>query len=326
MPDADTHSTHSDPAEMIRAARAGRSFYIDLPWAQRSQPETTQTVRYSLNLIEHRSTLDRLFSLEDIVGTVDPPQFDSRPEPKQLLQAWVLVADEIRRERRTRFAAQMRDWVAVSGSDYLVQATAAGYDMTGVYVRQRAAEEFPGFLLESAQRVMSVPRANPSEAALLRAAAVREYAAGRGDATVPVVEWVAPTANPHPLLAGEVIVIRSYLGRYTLYQAVDCTRSIARVLDAIAVLLKAGVVLHDAVEALIDEEPDPQLKYSLELISAALPDSSLAEALSQQPLLFTPAIRTLVAPAEREGRLAAALTDWVRVMRANAELRNRLPA
>jgi len=100
-------------------------------------------------------------------------------------------------------------WVAAHGSSHLRAAVAAGYDCQRLYVTERAAVEYPGFVVDFDDRASWKARSCPSEAALAFALA------HEGE-----VVWLTAPPREHddyePYEAREAVVVRGYLGKYDL--------------------------------------------------------------------------------------------------------------
>lgn len=119
-------------------------------------------------------------------------------------------------------------WILAHGSEYLQKAHTAGYDCQRKYVEERAALEFPGFVVDFDDNAHWSSRSCPSEPSLNAALAINEAA---GDEIAEVVwlttepdgtalgtesddrgEWDTSPLQPRR----EAIVIRNYLGKYDL--------------------------------------------------------------------------------------------------------------
>lgn len=74
---------------------------------------------------------------------------------------------EARKEaEKAAFEAERATWSAVHGSDHLKRAVAAGYTCTRLYLEERAAVEYPGFVVDMDASADWRSRACPSLAAL----------------------------------------------------------------------------------------------------------------------------------------------------------------
>lgn len=130
------------------------------------------------------------------------------------------VAEERRRDQERREAEKQqrleerRAWIAEHGSAYLRKCEHAGYDCQRRYVLERAALEFPGYVVDFDDNARWKDRSGPSEAALDEAARV-------GGIVVWLTRSPVDDGNPEEYQAGwdderEAVVIRQYLGRYDL--------------------------------------------------------------------------------------------------------------
>jgi len=111
-------------------------------------------------------------------------------------------------------------WCAAHGSPHLAQAVAAGYDCTRLYATERAAVEYPGYVLDYKNNAEWTSRSCPTAKALTEALAVN------GE-----VVWLKEpprSANPDPedywddseTYPCEAVVISSFLGKYNLIREI----------------------------------------------------------------------------------------------------------
>lgn len=169
-------------------------------------------------------------------------------EPAVLIAAWEALlrkqeqdrqaAAAAQREREARaaeesrlFKAQMATWIADNGSEALRTAHMRGYNVVGLYLRERVTEEFPGFEMDSKAKAKWEERANPSPQALALETETIERAARSGSGNVRIV-WLTRGADgtdykplvrfrgggPQPR---EAVIVQSFLGRYTLVREVS---------------------------------------------------------------------------------------------------------
>ncbi len=143
----------------------------------------------------------------------------SRSLFKQKSARWQTLRDE----RVKREAAEAKDaFIEAHGSDHLKRAHAGGYDCTRKYVRERAAHEAPGFVVDIENDASWGDRSCPSLAALNAA----DAATALGLGTAQVV-WLKSAPNDtkverdpydydEPFEQCEAIVISDYLGKYDL--------------------------------------------------------------------------------------------------------------
>ncbi|HMQ31878.1 MAG TPA: hypothetical protein PKD53_14210 [Chloroflexaceae bacterium] len=128
-------------------------------------------------------------------------------------------AEEVaRQQERQAREAEKRAWIADFGSDHLRRCMAGGYNCQRQYVLDRAAREFPGYVVDYNDAAAWHDRSGPSEAALIEA----ERVGG-------TVVWL--TSEPGNAVvddpdAGygfepcEAVVVRGYLGKYDLIKLV----------------------------------------------------------------------------------------------------------
>lgn len=98
-------------------------------------------------------------------------------------------------------------WVAAHGSEFLRKACGAGYDCQRKYVAERAATEFPGYVVDWNDKAAWRDRSCPSESALDEALR-----------TGGLVVWltVSGVEDDYDFEAREAVVVREYLGKYDL--------------------------------------------------------------------------------------------------------------
>lgn len=111
----------------------------------------------------------------------------------------------------------MDDWIARHGSTELRDGLRRGYNVTGSYARERAAAEFPEFLLRTRGPLNLHARVNPSAAALaVESRAIRRAQELGHDVTVRIRYAKDPVTVDDMQITGEVVCIDKYLGRYQL--------------------------------------------------------------------------------------------------------------
>lgn len=129
------------------------------------------------------------------------------------------AAEKAAKEERQR---EKRQWIEQYGSDYLKKATKLGYDCQRQYVTERAAREFPGFTVDFDKYADWRSRSCPSEEAL----ELLEDIMNRGYKDVKIVWLTEPPyywsrySDGH-YEAREAVVVRDYLGRYTLVKELE---------------------------------------------------------------------------------------------------------
>jgi hypothetical protein len=173
------------------------------------------------------ATLD----LDDALANVD-----------RVLTAWETLTAELttsrakatarendQRKAALAFRADMEVWVAQYGSERLRVATARGYKMNGTYLRERAAVELPGFLVDAAGDARWEERTNPSAQALhleTEAIAMARRSTPAGEQVLVEIVWLTkPPADHVPtgpeFVSVEAVSIRGWLGRYDLFCVVE---------------------------------------------------------------------------------------------------------
>lgn len=135
------------------------------------------------------------------------------------LDAQVRAADAARTAQaeaeKAQRLAERRDWAARYGSQRLRKCEAMEYDCQRLYVTERAAVEFPGYVVDFDDRADWKGRAGPSEAALDEAERVGGSVVWL--TTLPLDDGAAEEYQAGWESDGiEAVVIRQYLGRYDL--------------------------------------------------------------------------------------------------------------
>lgn len=181
---------------------------------------------------------DDWFSPEELYPQLDEPTDDA----ETIVAAWekfheLRDAEAQKRQREAdlkkaieegsllRFRMEMAAWIREHGSERLKLAQDRGYKVSGAYVRERAAMEFPRFQVDTTQRAKWTERTNPSDQAL----ALETEALNRADQFgfySPRIVWLVRDLDARPLPPAsrrEVIVIPEYLGmpNYTLIGEVE---------------------------------------------------------------------------------------------------------
>lgn len=126
---------------------------------------------------------------------------------------------ELNREKRKNEKA---DWIKEHGSDYLKKAFSHGYDCQRKYVKERTEFEFPDFILDFDDKLEFFERTCPGEEALNKSIEIEEILKTDSDAYCSV-EWYNYQCwnfehfnEDLPSSSCEAVVIRNYLGKYTL--------------------------------------------------------------------------------------------------------------
>ncbi|WP_235062549.1 hypothetical protein [Thermoanaerobacterium aotearoense] len=108
------------------------------------------------------------------------------------------------------------DWINQHGSDYFKRAIANGFDCQRKYVIERAAKEFPDFIVDFDDSAEWNSRSCPSEKALYEMITLKEKGYNAN------VVWLTRLPNGYDdydyydIDPCEAVVIRSYLGSYDL--------------------------------------------------------------------------------------------------------------
>lgn len=108
------------------------------------------------------------------------------------------------------------DWINQHGSDYLKRAIANGFDCQRKYVIERAAKEFPDFIVDFDDSAEWNSRSCPSEKALNEMITLKEKGYNAN------VVWLTRLPNGYDdydyydIEPCEAVVIRNYLGSYDL--------------------------------------------------------------------------------------------------------------
>lgn len=192
------------------------------------RPATVYRIDFDLSEIESSDLRRRLYAaaracqglLETI--TLDRPEAD--PEAfARAIESWLMLTG--RGLSPDQFAAEMQAWISEYGSARLRTAAARGYKVNATYARERAAIEYPKFWVHTGQEAIWTERTDPSDWALRveRTTLTQVRDSGR-QLDVRIVWLRQPPADlaAHLDDVGEVfesieaIVIRPYLGRYTL--------------------------------------------------------------------------------------------------------------
>lgn len=188
-----------------------------------SAPQTVQSL-----IAWEKARLERLAHAK-----TDPANL---AEIARLEEAWAKRQEEDEKRRKEMLeraaaikAAQQRreeeksGWIEAHGSDHLRRAHALGYDCQRRYVTERAAREFPGWVVDFDDCADWRERSCPSAEALR----VVEELINRG-LNAKVVWLTAPPykRDPEeeyyePFEAREAVVILGYLGSYTLVKEIS---------------------------------------------------------------------------------------------------------
>lgn len=202
-----------------------------------SLDEVPQPLReQALMIEERRRTLGETAALEPVVDHLD--QDDPLANLPAVLTSWSHALDALEAEAADRrklqatqealeqessaaFHSAMEQWVAEHGSRRLKLAIGRGYRIAGAYARERAATEFPGFMVDVTDDAAWSNRANPSEEALDKESEALARVKALGiDLQVKIVWLTEPPkdfwADHSGFQPAEAIAVRRYLGRYDL--------------------------------------------------------------------------------------------------------------
>jgi hypothetical protein len=140
--------------------------------------------------------------------------------------------EDLRSARSAEFEETKNQWIAMFGSTRLRRANDRGYKVNRLYAQERLAAEFPTAWLDTSAKSIWRERTDPTEEAL----DLEDDFASKIQALDPHLEvkivWLV---SPPPELretyevpglewdSQEAILIRPYLGRYSLYVPVDPT-------------------------------------------------------------------------------------------------------
>ncbi len=98
-------------------------------------------------------------------------------------------------------------WAVEHGSEYLRGILWAGYDGKAAYVRERAAKEYPGWIIDDSKKAAAKVVGSPSPEAF----ALAQEVGG-------VVLWVTRLDRANVGSGRQAVVISSYLGEYELFK------------------------------------------------------------------------------------------------------------
>ena len=111
---------------------------------------------------------------------------------------------------KERLEKEKAEWIEANGSDHLQRAFKAGYNCHRIYVKERAAIEFPGFAVDFDDNVRWKSRSCPSGEALDLS---EQYPESQ-------IVWVTRKHDndyaPYEEEECEAVIIRWYLGKYDL--------------------------------------------------------------------------------------------------------------
>ncbi|MEQ6359441.1 hypothetical protein V7D15_06990 [Thermoanaerobacter thermohydrosulfuricus] len=138
-------------------------------------------------------------------------------EEKEKLQKKILE-EQIEKEKKEKELKEKKEWIEKYGSEYLRKAFSARFDCQRLYVQERAAKEFPDFILDFDNQVEWKERSCPSVEALNEMLDLREKGY---NAKVVWLTWipadlVGEDEDCYEFEEKEAVVIENYLGKYTL--------------------------------------------------------------------------------------------------------------
>ena len=125
------------------------------------------------------------------------------------------INDSYKREKEksseTTTKHEKEKWIEEYGSSYLQRATKLDYNCQRLYVEERVKQEFPNWTLDFDNKLSVRERSLPSEAAL----DVEERMRKQHPQIDIRIYWKKEGTG-----GKELVVIRNYLGKYTLYQEI----------------------------------------------------------------------------------------------------------
>ncbi len=126
-----------------------------------------------------------------------------------------------KRAEARRFRDAMNVWIAAKGNPDLKRAHERGYKISSLYVRERAALEFPGFMVDTTDEAEWGERTNPTAQALdLEEQTIKRVQELGDDYSVRIVWLTAPPKEywrQDSLFAErEAVVVLGWLARYDL--------------------------------------------------------------------------------------------------------------
>ena len=128
------------------------------------------------------------------------------------------VETERRKERAEKLEKEKRSWILELGSEFLKKACwDNNYNCQRRYVTERAAIEFPGFIVDFDDILNYTERSCPSELALDESIAINK---SHNDYNSRVV-WIKSIEDDYYFEECEGIVIEGYLDKYTLYKIME---------------------------------------------------------------------------------------------------------
>lgn len=159
-------------------------------------------------------TADFLARVEAEVARRDADTLEAEHAPKlEEARRAVAAKAELARSR----AAEKVSWIAAHGSDRLRKSAARGHDCWGLYVRERAALEHPGFVVDFDDLARWKARSCPSAAALEAAEAVEGAE----------IVWLTRPPRAHDdyedgeYAGREALVVGGFLGKYDLVRELE---------------------------------------------------------------------------------------------------------
>jgi hypothetical protein len=191
-------------------------------------------------------------------------------------------------------------WIRQNGSDHLRQATEEGFNVTGIYVRERAALEFPGFTYLSVAPETAF-RANPSAAGLDLFFRTQR----RADGYEVNLVWLS-SRRPRPAgdsqeglgqLHGEAVIVYGYLGRSgtALVQLTDSVRALAQACAVIGDLVSHGMRIREAFALAADTVDVLRVRHALQRAAGRIHEDQSARAvLAEEPHVFPRYLREML--------------------------------
>ena len=193
----------------------GRYVVEKLPAAEEPFEELTTAVQWYLDT--YQPAYIRARAAEKAVEQAAQAKRAAEEEARRQANERARAAEEAREQK---WQAEMAAWIKQNGSDRLRLAYERGYNVRGLYVRERAAKEFPGFVPDMDGRADWEERVSPTEEALEVETEAIELAKANGlsEDNVRIVWLTKPPRDMEDVVEEpeEAVVVRGFLDRYDL--------------------------------------------------------------------------------------------------------------
>lgn len=180
-----------------------------------SEAERKAAARLGVDLGEYDAARARYDAVQpELKRRADEARADKERIEAEMAERKRAEADAARAEKAA--------WVEAHGSDYLKRACAAGHNCQRLYVKERAGQEAPNYVVDFDNNAEWRERSCPSLTALNELDKVAQLQIGE-----PEIVWLE--AEPHDknneepeygFEECEAVVIRSYLGKYDLVKLI----------------------------------------------------------------------------------------------------------